>query len=301
MSATAITEQKHPKPVVRAKDGDVYTNSRDVSAYFKKRHDHILRDIDNLLKNMDEIADLADIGGVPNFGETYFDIPIGGGKFRPFRTYDMDRRAFTVLAMGFTGPKALEFKLRYIAAFDAMAEKLKKQSAAAASIPFSPIRDEVELLNCHINKVAEARRIFGRAYARKVWEASPLATVGGVDVDECDRRGGPEDDGVGCLRHLSRWAAGNGLTLGEIIRAGFDDEIARRSLARWGIGILTDKYHPRFAMAEKSAALERVFEMTPWSDDWTTPLLAMDRTQIKLTTIGDKVVRAIHIPRYHLR
>ncbi len=298
MSSVAIQEHAAPRPKVHVKSGEVLTNSRDVSCYFQKRHDNILRDIDKLLGANEK---LGDKGGLLNFEETYVDIPIGGGKTKPFRTYDMDRDAFTLLAMGFTGAKALEFKLRYIAAFNAMAEKLQKQKAQQAPVPFTPVRDEVELINCHVGRVAEARRVFGRAYARKVWQASPLADVAGMDVDDCDRAGGPEDDGVGCLRHLSRWAAGNGLTLGEIIRTGFDDEIARRSLARWGIAIVADKYHPRFALAEKSKALEEVFGMTPWSDDWITPLLALDRTQIKLTTIGDKVVRAIHVPRFLLR
>lgn len=298
MSNVAVQERTAIKPKVHVKSGDVFTNSRDVSAYFQKRHDNIMRDIDNLLETN---AKLGEKGHLLNFEEMTVEIQIGKGASRQFRTYEMDRDAFTLLAMGFTGPKALEFKLRYIAAFNAMAEKLQKQNSQQAPVPFSPVRDEVELINCHVGRVAEARRVFGRAYARKVWQASPLADVVGMDVDDCDRAGGPEDDGVGCLRHLSRWAAGNGLTLGEIIRTGFDDEIARRSLARWGIAIVADKYHPRFALAEKSKALEEVFGMTPWSDDWITPLLALDRTQIKLTTIGDKVVRAIHVPRFLLR
>ncbi|MFG1466536.1 Rha family transcriptional regulator [Xanthobacter sp. DSM 24535] len=37
----------------------------------------------------------------------------------------MDRDGFTLLAMGFTGAKALQFKLAYIAEFNAMEAELK--------------------------------------------------------------------------------------------------------------------------------------------------------------------------------
>jgi hypothetical protein len=36
-------------PVVRTKDGAVYANSRDVAAFFGKRHDNVLRDIEAIL------------------------------------------------------------------------------------------------------------------------------------------------------------------------------------------------------------------------------------------------------------
>ena len=40
----------------------------------------------------------------------------------------MNRDGFTLLAMGFTGQKALKFKLKYIEAFNQMEELLKTQS-----------------------------------------------------------------------------------------------------------------------------------------------------------------------------
>jgi hypothetical protein len=40
----------------------------------------------------------------------------------------MDRKGFTLLAMGFTGEKALDFKIAFIDAFDKMESQLKRQS-----------------------------------------------------------------------------------------------------------------------------------------------------------------------------
>src|SRR5690554_5793386 len=46
------------------------------------------------------------------------------GKQYPM--YYMNRDGFTLLAMGFTGKKALEFKLKYIEAFNRMEQQLKE-------------------------------------------------------------------------------------------------------------------------------------------------------------------------------
>ena len=69
--------------------------SRDVAANFHKQHKHILRDIDALLKDMPKIE--------PIFFETKLPDEYG----RKQRAYIMNRDGFTLLAMGFTGKKAL--------------------------------------------------------------------------------------------------------------------------------------------------------------------------------------------------
>src|SRR5699024_3485192 len=50
-----------------------------------------------------------------------------------YRVIYMNRDGFTLLAMGFTGKKALTFKLKYIEAFNSM----EKQIQAGYSIPGS--------------------------------------------------------------------------------------------------------------------------------------------------------------------
>ena len=60
-----------------------------MAAYFGKRHDHILRDIDALVTE-----------GVPNFGETPYVSEQNG---QTYRSFDMTKDGFTLLAMGFTG------------------------------------------------------------------------------------------------------------------------------------------------------------------------------------------------------
>ena len=82
--------------------GTVHASSRDVAAFFGKRHDHVLRDIKALIENAPTTA--------PNFGASSYTDSTG----RSLPAYEMTRDGFTLLAMGFTGKTALAFKVRYI-------------------------------------------------------------------------------------------------------------------------------------------------------------------------------------------
>ena len=110
-------KQEH-QPVVFIQNGEVFANSRDVAAYFGKQHGHIIRDIEKLIAER-----------VPNFGQTvvYRENPSGGASIKS-KAYNMDRDGFTLLAMSFSGKKALQFKLRYIEQFNAMEAELRRQS-----------------------------------------------------------------------------------------------------------------------------------------------------------------------------
>ena len=98
--------------LVILKDRKAVTSSLAVSEEFDKRHDHIIRDIDNLQKD------------VPNFGEMFSEGYEPDYYGRKRRMFYMNRDGFTLLAMGFTGKRVLEFKLKYIQAFNEMEEKL---------------------------------------------------------------------------------------------------------------------------------------------------------------------------------
>lgn len=110
-------------PAVSEVRGQAMASSLDVAAYFGKRHDNVLRDIVNLLK-IEEIKTFANNNFTPS---EYLDA-----RGRTYPVYLMTKDGFTLLAMGFTGPKALEFKLAYIAAFNAMARELVERRAADA-------------------------------------------------------------------------------------------------------------------------------------------------------------------------
>lgn len=88
-------------------ENQLVTDSKRVAAVFDKRHDHVLRDID-LLKDC------------PNFGEMFKDAMSTDVYGRPQRIYYMNRDGFSLLAMGFTGKESLQWKIKYINAFNEM-------------------------------------------------------------------------------------------------------------------------------------------------------------------------------------
>ena len=107
------------------------TSSLQVAKTFGKRHDHILRDIEAIKKD------------VPNFGEMFEEGNEPDSYGRKRRAYFMTRDGFTLLAMGFTGKKALSFKLKYINAFNQMENEIK--AIQAGHLDSYMIEDPVKL------------------------------------------------------------------------------------------------------------------------------------------------------------
>jgi Rha family phage regulatory protein len=113
-SQTTIETKTDRQPVVFERGGEVFANSRDVAAFFGKEVKHIHEAIRNLTAKEPN-------WGIPNFRPNQINDLTGAS----ISHYDMTRDGFALLAMGFTGAKALKFKLRYIAQFNAMEAKLK--------------------------------------------------------------------------------------------------------------------------------------------------------------------------------
>lgn len=118
-------------PELTVVDGHVTTTSLDVARHFGKRHGHVLRTIRDLAAQLPPERQ-------PNFGLTSLEVigPNGGTRSEP--AYRITRDGFTLLAMGFTGARALEFKLAYLDAFNRMEAELSQQQAQALAAPAAP-------------------------------------------------------------------------------------------------------------------------------------------------------------------
>lgn len=126
--------------------GRPVASSRDIAEHFGKRHDHVVRDIEELL------------GGLPNFGETplFFKTEyIHPQNGQSYPMYLMTRDGFTLLAMGFTGKSALEWKLKYINAFNQMEAHIKEQSAAKPMTLAEQALAQAQILVDHEKQLAE--------------------------------------------------------------------------------------------------------------------------------------------------
>lgn len=103
--------------VYRGESNQPLTNSKLVAEVFGKEHRNVVRDIKNLIE-----------GGVlkneqtPMFEETTY---INEQNKQSYPMFIMNQDGFTLLAMGFNGKKAMEFKLKYIEAFNAMKRQIE--------------------------------------------------------------------------------------------------------------------------------------------------------------------------------
>lgn len=99
-------------PVVSIVNNHPITTSLNVAEVFGKQHRNVMRDI----KALDVPQEFHTL----NFEHiTYRDA-----RGRIQSAYNLTRDGFTILVMGFTGKKAMQFKLAYIDAFNAMEAKL---------------------------------------------------------------------------------------------------------------------------------------------------------------------------------
>ena len=99
--------------LVIMKDQQAVTSSLQVAETFDKNHQHILEAIDNLTVENPTVKNLFVEGTYTN------------SRNRVYREIYMNRDGFTLLAMGFTGKKALGFKMQYIEAFNKMEDQIK--------------------------------------------------------------------------------------------------------------------------------------------------------------------------------
>lgn len=117
-------------PELTVVDGVPTTTSLDVARHFGKRHANVCRAIRDLITQLP--ADHA-----LNFEPMVVQVDIGSGATRPDPAYRITRDGFTLLAMGFTGARALEFKLAYLDAFNRMEAEVARRVLPALD-PASP-------------------------------------------------------------------------------------------------------------------------------------------------------------------
>lgn len=101
--------------VFKGTNDQVLTNSLLVAEKFEKNHKDVLETIRTIMRSAENSAVLS------MFCESMYLNQ--QNKEQPM--YVMNRDGFTLLAMGFTGSKALQFKMDFITAFNKMESMLK--------------------------------------------------------------------------------------------------------------------------------------------------------------------------------
>lgn len=96
--------------------GKILASSREVAEKFGKRNPDVNRAIGNLIVQNCTVKDMFIISSYTS------------SRGREEIEYLMDRDGFSLLVMGFNGKKALEWKLKYIEAFNSMEKMLRELS-----------------------------------------------------------------------------------------------------------------------------------------------------------------------------
>ena len=127
--ATAMNEI-----VISNNNGELTVSRIQVAEDFDKDHRHVTEKIRNLI---------AENSAVKNF---FTETTYISERGRAYKSYDMTRDGFSLLVMGFTGSKALEWKLKYIEAFNLMEKQLQQTVTA---------KEQAQLITQDKIKIAE--------------------------------------------------------------------------------------------------------------------------------------------------
>lgn len=133
-----------PVPAVQLINNRPCTTSLAIAECFGKQHAHVLRDIEKLTTECPKNFTQS------NFGLSEYTDSTG----RKLPMYHIFFDGFILLVMGYTGKKALQMKLAYIAAFNAMREKLEAKKLVACKQAALPTIDKYE---AYMEEVESAR------------------------------------------------------------------------------------------------------------------------------------------------
>lgn len=131
--------------VYRGESNQPLTNSKLVAEVFGKPHKVVLVAIRNILEGSAQNCAVLEM-----FSEsTYLNEQ---NKEQPM--FIMNQDGFTLLAMGFNGKKAMEFKLKYIEAFNAMKRQIEQSNPSVTQIA-----QDYGMSAMRLNKELESMRI----------------------------------------------------------------------------------------------------------------------------------------------
>ena len=121
--------------LVHIQNDQAVVSSRQVAEHFEKNHRDVLRSIKNICETIARVkknsmlkndsAYSTERNFAPSeFSKFFFETSYKDASGKSNREYLMNRDGFSLLVMGFTGDAAMEWKLAYIQAFDAMEAQL---------------------------------------------------------------------------------------------------------------------------------------------------------------------------------
>lgn len=118
----------NPEYQLYEREGIAFCSSRQVAETFNRRHDHILRNIDDLTA---PTSGVSEVFRLLNFRESFYKDSSG----KQNREYLMTKDGFLMVAMELKGKRAREFKEAYIARFNQMESFIISLQATKIEFP----------------------------------------------------------------------------------------------------------------------------------------------------------------------
>lgn len=170
---------------ITTSNGELVVSSRQVAENFGKEHKHVLESIRTILA--------AENSAIKFFRQSTFE-----NRGKQYPEYWMNRDGFSLLVMGFTGKEAMEWKIKYINAFNEMEKKLSKpqltlteqmaQGLLAAQQLLSEKNKQVEHLTATIEqqkpKVIFADAVSASKTSILIGDLAKLIRQNGVEVGQ---------------------------------------------------------------------------------------------------------------------
>lgn len=137
-----MTNSILPQSAVTIVNGAVRTTSLEIAKAFDKMHRNVCRDIEQIIP---QVLDNSELLTFERFETTYRN---NLGKDVKQRAYSLNKNAFMLLVMGFTGAKAMQIKICFINLFDRMERELIKlsQKMTQPELPLTDALPDMEKL-----------------------------------------------------------------------------------------------------------------------------------------------------------
>lgn len=157
-------------------DGKAYCTSLQVAEHFEKEHKNVMRDIEATITQVIETSEKLKSERIANLfkkSEYSYANNLGAQVKKPM--YYLSEQGFTLLAMGYTGAKAMKFKLAYMAAFEKMRDALNTIQNAPYVEPETISQHQYRELRNIIESIAH-RTFYPHSTEHALWNKLRIET-----------------------------------------------------------------------------------------------------------------------------
>ena len=231
------------------------TTSLMVAQTFQKQHKDVLK----IVKNLEIPEDFNE----RNFAPVKYIDKKGEERLM----YEITRDGFILLAMGFTGSKAMEFKIKYIEAFNEMDKMLQKASTPEEEIDDIALEYDagnIQVAEFELRAIKVIAQLFGRDAAKQAYMSSKYLPKPIYAVD-----GKKDASAISCLEYLKTMFV-SGYPLCKVVENQCVDMLKPAGL---------DLMENMVCIATSSKDVAKHFANSRWSQNWIATLLELPHAE----------------------